>query len=88
MNDLYREDNRMGLMKCPDCGNDISERAITCIHCGCPIREWIAEQKAAEEAAEATQRTERPVYTPDEVPYPVAEEVPGDPEERAGRAGL
>ena len=44
-----QEDYTMGLMKCPDCGKDISERAVTCIHCGCPIREWQAEQKTTEE---------------------------------------
>lgn len=27
----------MGLIKCPDCGKDVSDRAERCIHCGCPI---------------------------------------------------
>jgi hypothetical protein len=27
------------LMFCPDCGKEISRRAKTCIHCGCPISE-------------------------------------------------
>lgn len=27
----------MALIKCPECGNDISDKSITCIHCGYPI---------------------------------------------------
>lgn len=29
----------MALIKCPDCGKDVSDRARACIHCGCPIAE-------------------------------------------------
>lgn len=28
----------MALIKCPECGQPISDRAGTCIHCGCPIK--------------------------------------------------
>ncbi|MBE6584274.1 MAG: zinc ribbon domain-containing protein [Ruminococcaceae bacterium] len=27
----------MALIKCPDCGKEVSDRTKTCIHCGCPI---------------------------------------------------
>lgn len=27
----------MALIKCPDCGKEISSRAISCPNCGCPI---------------------------------------------------
>lgn len=27
----------MAMMKCPECGNDVSDKAKTCIHCGFPI---------------------------------------------------
>lgn len=27
----------MALIKCPECGKEISDKAIACIHCGCPI---------------------------------------------------
>lgn len=27
----------MGVVKCPDCGLDVSDRANTCIHCGAPL---------------------------------------------------
>lgn len=27
----------MSLIKCPECGNDVSNKAIACPHCGCPI---------------------------------------------------
>lgn len=28
----------IALIKCPDCGKDISDKATSCIHCGCPIQ--------------------------------------------------
>ena len=27
----------MALIKCEDCGKEISDKAKACIHCGCPI---------------------------------------------------
>lgn len=27
----------MALIKCPECGKEISDRASSCIHCGCPL---------------------------------------------------
>lgn len=27
----------MALIKCPECGSSVSDRAATCIHCGCPL---------------------------------------------------
>lgn len=29
----------MALIKCPECGKEISDKANTCINCGCPIAE-------------------------------------------------
>ena len=29
----------MALIKCPDCGQDVSDKAKVCIHCGCPLAE-------------------------------------------------
>lgn len=29
----------MAMIKCPECGNQVSDRAKACIHCGCPIEE-------------------------------------------------
>lgn len=31
--------NPMSLVKCPDCGSDVSDRANFCPHCGCPLDE-------------------------------------------------
>lgn len=33
----------MALIKCVECGNDVSDRATACPHCGCPITESIKE---------------------------------------------
>ena len=29
----------MALIKCPDCDKEISDKAPTCSHCGCPMKE-------------------------------------------------
>ena len=29
----------MALIKCPNCGKEVSDKALTCIHCGCPLVE-------------------------------------------------
>jgi len=29
----------MALIKCPECGKEISNRAASCIHCGCPLQQ-------------------------------------------------
>jgi len=30
----------MALIKCNECGKEISDKATNCIHCGCPIEEF------------------------------------------------
>lgn len=27
----------MPIIKCPDCGGNVSDKATSCIHCGCPL---------------------------------------------------
>lgn len=29
----------MALIKCPECGKEVSDKAKTCINCGCPMEE-------------------------------------------------
>ena len=29
----------MALIKCPDCGKEVSDKANACIHCGYPIED-------------------------------------------------
>ena len=36
----------MALIKCADCGKEISDKAKACIHCGCPVD--VSAQKAAD----------------------------------------
>lgn len=36
----------MALIKCPECSKEISDRAVTCIHCGYPISEILKKQTA------------------------------------------
>lgn len=76
----------MGLIQCPDCGKDISERAVTCIYCGSPIREWQTEKRIAEEAAEAARKeAEKVSYEPETPSVPSVVEAPAEePEKKAG----
>ena len=41
----------MALFKCPECGNEISDAASTCPHCGFPVREYVVKEKAEEKRA-------------------------------------
>ena len=35
----------MSLVKCPECGKEISDKSNTCIHCGYPIEQDIIQNK-------------------------------------------
>ena len=37
----------MALIKCPECGKEVSDKAAACIHCGCPIQKVHTEQQYA-----------------------------------------
>lgn len=39
------------LMKCPECGHEVSSYADTCPHCGCNIQKAIKQKDAVEELA-------------------------------------
>lgn len=43
----------MALYNCPDCGNSVSDKAIKCPKCGCPIV-YIVDNKIANASAEET----------------------------------
>lgn len=34
----------MALIICPECGKEISDKAISCPHCGCPASEFYCEE--------------------------------------------
>lgn len=35
----------MSLIKCPECGQDVSDKAENCIHCGYPIKQYLESNK-------------------------------------------
>lgn len=39
----------MALIKCNDCGKEISDTCYSCIHCGCPIEKLISCSKCGKE---------------------------------------
>lgn len=42
----------MSLIKCPECGKDMSDKAAACPSCGCPIDTVIAERQRIKEESE------------------------------------
>ena len=42
----------MALIKCPECGKEVSDRSKICIGCGFPIDEYVKELEEAKKAAE------------------------------------
>lgn len=34
----------MALIKCPECGKEISDKSMTCTHCGFPLNEFFSEK--------------------------------------------
>ena len=38
----------MALIKCPECGKEISDKAGKCPHCGYPIEEYLARERQKE----------------------------------------
>lgn len=39
----------MALIKCPECGKEISDKAPTCIHCGFPLKEMMTNKPLSED---------------------------------------
>ena len=39
----------MALIKCPECGKEISDKSKTCINCGYPISEYASELQTEEQ---------------------------------------
>ena len=35
----------MALIRCSECGKEISDKATACVHCGCPVSKSNSEQK-------------------------------------------
>lgn len=50
----------MALIKCPECGKEISDKALACPNCGCPSSEWNQSDKSDDQAAD--EKSERCRY--------------------------
>lgn len=48
----------MSLIKCPECGKDMSDKAAACPSCGCPIDTVIAERQRIKEESEIKKQQE------------------------------
>lgn len=44
----------MALIKCPECGSQISDKAPACIHCGCPASEFHVNNNSPKEIVQVT----------------------------------
>ena len=45
----------MALIKCPECGNSISDKAEKCPHCGLPAKFFAAQERGKNEALDYSQ---------------------------------
>ena len=39
---LKKSESFMALIKCPECGKEVSDKAQSCPNCGCPLSEMVA----------------------------------------------
>lgn len=44
----------MALIKCPECGKEISDKAASCIHCGCPMQPTVYRAEQSQPPAPVT----------------------------------
>ena len=58
----------MALIKCPECGKDISDKAVSCIHCGYPLSATpisvVTENESYEMEAPCLRLKEGQLYAP------------------------
>ncbi len=47
----------MALIKCPECGKEISDKAAACIHCGCPMQPTVYRAEQSPPPASVTVET-------------------------------
>ena len=40
----------MAMIKCPECGKEVSDKSLLCIHCGCPIKKDDQDNKKSLES--------------------------------------
>lgn len=51
----------MALIKCPECGKEVSDKASTCIHCGYPLSESTQQRPQPQTVSQPVQSVYRPV---------------------------
>lgn len=61
----------MALIKCPECGRDVSDKAFVCIHCGYPIKE--NAEKSAKDESISTELPSQETSAPQEKQLPPQE---------------
>lgn len=62
----------MALIKCPECGKEISDKATVCVGCGFPIQEYIKEENSK----------------PKEIPCPYCSELTPSDSDYCGACGM
>ena len=73
----------MALIRCPECGRTVSDRAAACPDCAFPIREWLQEQPVVPELpapeAEPTVQEAEPTVQETEPAVPELPDIPAPP---------
>jgi len=63
----------MALLRCEDCGKDVSSRAAACPNCGCPVPQAVSQESAKHTASVLPRAWTEPA------PEPVAAKTPSPP---------
>ena len=50
----------MALITCPECGRQISDKAVACVGCGCPIRKEETPEEIAKRIEENLRKERNP----------------------------
>lgn len=77
------------IIKCPECGKDISDKSAACVFCGCPSGEF--GQSPAQPAISTGEEAAAPDDSAEKIPFPITPLENAEPEpakKKPGNKGL
>ncbi len=79
---VLRRNIKMAMIRCPECGKQISDRAAACPNCGAPVAQMMQDYRQTVQYQEPSSYREAPqpeIYR--EAPQPAPYTYPGQPEQ-------
>ncbi len=62
------------LIQCPECGKEISDKAVSCPNCGCPSSQWA--QEIEDDLFSVKETNQSVIETPEEISVPCSNKKP------------